>query len=91
MAHSEFLQDNTLQHTSQVGILLTKVGQPVRDIISPLDLLSYVKFPPKMCAVTYYFAETPNFPSSCPSLVYIADMHCIHKSNVPFIDQKNVI
>ena len=41
--------------------------------------------------VSYYLAGTPNFPSICPSLVYIADMHCTYKSNVPFTDQENII
>ena len=38
----------------------------------------------------YYLAGTLNFPSSCPCLIYLADVHCIYKSNVAFIDQENV-
>ena len=37
------------------------------------DLLSYVKF------------STPNLSSSCPSLVYLADMYGIYKSNEPLL------
>ena len=36
----------------------------------------------------HYLAGTPNFPSSCPSLVYLADMHGIYKSNVPLLTKK---
>ena len=39
------------------------------------------KFPPKSRAVRYSLAETPNLPFSCPSLVYLADMYGIYKSN----------
>ena len=35
----EFLQDNTLQYTILVEMLLSKVGQQVRDSISVVDLL----------------------------------------------------
>ena len=34
---------------------------------------------------------TPNFPTSCPSLVYLADLHGIYKSNVPFIRDINQV
>ena len=40
----------------------------------------HVELLPIVCAVRYYLAETPNFPTSCPSLVYIADMHGTYKS-----------
>ena len=53
-----------------------------------VDLLSHIKLLPKLCAVRYYLAGTPTFPSNSFSLVNLADMHCIHKSNVPFIGQK---
>ena len=43
----EFLQDNKLQRTIVVGILLKKVGQQVKDSISIVDLLS-PKFPIKL-------------------------------------------
>ena len=86
--------------TTKIGVISThgkyqrsmkKLGHQVRDSISIVDLLPWVKFPPKSCAVRYYLAGTSNFPSSCPSLVYITDVHCIYKSNVPFIDQENFI
>ena len=41
MENMEVLQDNTLQYTILVEILLMKVGQQVRDSISIVDLLSY--------------------------------------------------
>ena len=47
-------------------------------------LLLQVKFLPKLCAVMYYLAGTPNLPTSCPSLVYIADIHGVYKSKYPF-------
>ena len=31
---------------------------------------------------------TPNLPSSCPSLVYLADIYGIKKSNVPLLIKK---
>ena len=36
----------------------------------------------------YYLAGTPNLPSSCPSLVYLADMYGIYKSYVPLLIEK---
>ena len=53
-----------------------------------VDLLSQVKFPPKLCAVRCYLAGTPNLPFSCPSLVYSADMYGIYKSNAPLLIKK---
>ena len=38
------------------------------------------KISPKI-SVWYSLAETPNLPFSCPSLVYLADMYGIYKSN----------
>ena len=46
------------------------------------------KFPPKSCAVRYCFAGTPNFPTSYPSRVYIADMYGIYKSEYPLSIKK---
>ena len=43
---------------------------------------------PKLCAVRYYLAGTPNFPTSCPSLVYVADMHGIYKLKYPLLNKK---
>ena len=74
-----------------VEILLTKVGQQVRYSISIVDLLSPVLFPSMPGAVRYYLAGTPNSPPGCISLVYIADVNCIYKLNVPFIDHEIVI
>ena len=56
-----------------------------------VDLLNKVKLLPKPCAVRYYPTGTPNVPSGCPSLVYLADMHCIYNSYVPCIDQEIAI
>ena len=36
----------------------------------------------------YLGAETPNLPSSCPSLVYLADMYGIYKSNESLLIKK---
>ena len=36
-----------------------------------------------------YLAGTLNFPCSCPSLVYLADIHGNYKSNVPLLNKKN--
>ena len=47
-----------------------------------------LRFPPKSCAVRYYLGGTQNFPTSCPSLVYIADMHGIYKSKYPLLIKK---
>ena len=44
--------------------------------------------PPKVCAGRCYLAGTPNLPTSCPSLVYIADIHGIHKSKYPLFTKK---
>ena len=44
--------------------------------------------PPTSRAVRHYPAGTPHFPSICPSLVYIADMYGIYKSNVPLMIKK---
>ena len=41
-----------------------------------------------MLSVRYYLAGTPNFPTSCPSLVYIADMHGVYKSKHPLLIKK---
>ena len=38
--------------------------------------------------IRYYFAGTPNLPSSCPSLVFLAVMHGIYKSNAPLLIKK---
>ena len=46
------------------------------------------KFQPKSGAVRHYLAGTPNLPSSCPSLVYIADMYGIYKSYAPLLIKK---
>ena len=43
-----------------------------------VDLLLQVEFLPRLRAVRYYLAGTLNFPTSSPSLVYIADMHGIY-------------
>ena len=53
-----------------------------------VDLFSQGKFPPKSRAVRYSLAGTPNLPSSCPSLVYLADMYGIYKSNEPLLIKK---
>ena len=63
-----------------VEILLTKVGQYGRGCLS---IVTY--FSPKSGAVRHYLAGTPNLPSSCPSLVYLADMYGIYKSYVPLL------
>ena len=47
-----------------------------------------LKLPPKSGVVRHYLAGTPNLPSSCRSLVYIADMYGIHKSYVPVLIKK---
>ena len=49
-----------------------------------------IRPPPNLSprAVRYYLAEIPNFPSSCPSLVYLADMYGIYKLNVPLLIKK---
>ena len=47
-----------------------------------------LKFPAKSLAVKYSLAGTPNLPSSCPSLVYLADMYGIYKSNEPLLIKK---
>ena len=36
----------------------------------------------RFCAMKYDLAGTPYFPSSYPSPVYLADVHCIYKSNI---------
>ena len=41
-----------------------------------------------MSAVRYYLADTQDFPSSCPSLVYLAYMYGVYKSNVPLLIKK---
>ena len=46
------------------------------------------KFPPKSRAVKYSLAGIPNLPSSCHSLVYLADMYGIYKSNEPLLIKK---
>ena len=46
------------------------------------------RFPPKSSAVCYYLAGTSSFPTSCPSLVYIADMHGVYKSKYPLLIKK---
>ena len=51
MEHLEFLQETTLRHSILMEILITKVGQQVRDSISILDLLSLVNFPTESNAV----------------------------------------
>ena len=64
-----------------MGVLLSLTG----------DLLLKVKFLPKYacCKVLIvYLAVTPTFPSSCPSLVYVADVHCIYKSNYPLFNKE---
>ena len=38
--------------------------------------------------IRYYLAGTPNFPTSCPSLVHIADMHGSYKSKYPLLIKK---
>ena len=38
--------------------------------------------------VRYYLAGTPNFPTSCPGLVYMADMHGVYKSKYPLLIKK---
>ena len=48
-------------------------------------------FPPKRLLLKCYLARTPNFPSSFPSLVCLANVHCIYNSNVPFIYKEYVI
>ena len=45
-------------------------------------------FPPKSHAVRYSLAGTPNLPFSCPSLVYLADIYGIYKSNEPLLIKK---
>ena len=42
----------------------------------------------KSRAVRYSLARTPNLPFSCPSLVYLADMYGIYKSNEPLLIKK---
>ena len=42
----------------------------------------------KLRAVRYYLAGTPDFLTSCPSLVYIADMHGLYKSKYPLLIKK---
>ena len=43
-------------------------------------------------ASRYFLAGTPNFPSSCPSLVYLADMYGINlQIKCTFIEQENLI
>ena len=69
-------------------ILLTKVGQLGRYSNSIVTYILRLNFPSKSCAVWHYLAETPDFPSSCPSLVYLADMYVIYKSNVPLLIKK---
>ena len=59
--------------------------------LTVVDLLSSVKFLQKSCALKYCMEGTPTFLSSRPSLVYLAHVNCIYKSNVPFIDHENVI
>ena len=59
--------------------------------MASLSIVTYflrLKLPPKLCAVRYYLAGTPTFPSSCPSLVYLADMYGIYKSNGPLLIKK---
>ena len=46
------------------------------------------KNPLKLCAVRQYLEGTPNFLTSCPSLVYFAHMHGIYKPNVPVLIKK---
>ena len=49
---------------------------------------------PIICGVCFarnYLAETPNVPPGCHSLVFLAAMYSVYKSNVPFIDRENVI
>ena len=53
-----------------------------------LTVLPLVKCPPKSRAVRYYLAGILNLPFSCPSLVYLADMYGIYKSNVPLLIKK---
>ena len=36
-------------------------------------------------SVRHCLPGTPDFPSSCPSLVYLADMYGIYKSNAPVL------
>ena len=43
---------------------------------------------PKSSAVRHYLAGTPSFPTSCPSLVYIADMHGVYKLKYPLLIKK---
>ena len=45
-------------------------------------------FLPKLCAVRYHLAETQSFPTCCPSLIYIADMHGTYKSKYPLLIKK---
>ena len=51
-------------------------------------MFSRSSYKPKSRAVRYYLVGTPNVPSSCPSLVYLADMYGIYKSSVPFLIKK---
>ena len=38
--------------------------------------------------VRYYLAGTLNFPTGCPSLVYVADMHGVYKSKYLLLTKK---
>ena len=53
-----------------------------------MTYFSRQKFLPKSHAVRYSFAGTPHLPSSCPSLVYLADMYGIYKLNEPLLIKK---
>ena len=53
-----------------------------------LSTLAFHKFLPTLRAVRYFLAGTPNFPTRCPSLVYIADMHGVYKSKCPLLIKK---
>ena len=69
-------------------------GVPVRDSNTPISvvhLLSQVKFPPKCTCCKVLSCRNSTFSIQLPSTGYSADMHCIYKSNVPFIDPENVI
>ena len=52
------------------------------------DLLSWVKISTKIACCKYSLAGTPNLAFSCPSLVYLADMYGIYKSNEPLLIKK---
>ena len=65
-------------------LLVPFTDQTPRAVLDLTSMASIVK----CVAVRHYLAGTPNLPSSCPSLVYIADMYGIYKSYVPLLIKK---